>query len=125
MKSIPNPQHFPQAFYLFPFSSVPSSSPLADVVSQSKKMTTLNFTCPTPEAKNNLQLSHVISSGKEEKLAQDLCLIGFHSHSPSQYTFHFILLMFFITLCISSFPLVYVCSTFLHTKNNLSLTPPT
>lgn len=42
-------------------------------------------------------------------------------HPPNM--FPFILLLFFISLCIRSFSLAYICSTLLHTKNNLFLTP--
>ncbi|XP_059535336.1 U2 small nuclear ribonucleoprotein auxiliary factor 35 kDa subunit-related protein 2 isoform X3 [Myotis daubentonii] len=104
---------------------VPSSSPLADVASQHQENdNTLSFTQPTREEKSNLQLSHIICSRKEEKLDLPKTSARFHSHSPSQYTFPFILFLFFISLCISSFSLVYICSTLLHTKNNLSH-PPT
>lgn len=120
IKFIPKPQYFPQAFCLFLLSSVPSSSPLASQHQENDN--TLSFTQPTPEEKSNLQLSHIICSRKEEKLDLPKTSARFHSHSPSQYTFPFILFLFFISLCISSFSLVYICSTLLHTKNNLFLT---
>lgn len=124
VKCIPNPRHFPQARYLFLSSSVLSSSPLGPVASQSQEnANTLNFTRPAHEEKKSTAFPTLFP---QERRKNSFCPRPMSDSIPihPQYRyFPFILLPVFITPCISSFSLVCLCSTFLHTKNNVFLTP--
>lgn len=66
IKSILNP-HSLQVLYLFSFSSVPSSSPLANVASQSHENDTiLNFTHPTQGENRIAALPHLLVTKEDE-----------------------------------------------------------